>query len=318
MPAVRRHGPTLLVLALLVATAVAFVVAERVKLEESPIRGPRVDPVFSPICECPDHSATISFRLSRADRLGVGIVDDQDRLVRTLVERKSFIPLHRLVFDWDGRDDDGRFVPEGVYRPRVRFADRDRTIVLPNPIRVDTTPPAITAEGVRPRLFSPDGDGRAEGIAVRYAVNGPARALLLVDGVRRVRGKLRLKQKGQLQWYGREGGRSLPPRTYRLTLVAQDEAGNLSAPAPSGTVRIRYIELRPRVVRVRTRARFRLAVDTDAAVYRWRFAGRTGIARGRVLVLRARRPGRYALVVEVRGHLARASVTVSPRRRLRR
>lgn len=315
MALLRRHGPTLLVLALLVATAVAFVVAEQVKLEESPIRGPKVDEVFSPICECADHEAQISFSLSRADRLGIAIVDARDELVRTLVERRRFLPEHRLVFDWNGRDDDGRIVPEGVYRPRVRFADRDRTIILPNPIRVDKTPPKISVEAIRPRVFSPDGDGRAEGIAIRYEVNEPARALLFVDGLRRVRGKLRAKPSGQIQWYGREGGRSLPRGTYRLILVAEDEAGNSSVRVPSGTVRIRYVELVPRVVRVRARSSFRVSVDTDARSYEWRFAGRRGVAHGPVLALRARTPGRYGLVVEVRGHRARTVVVIVPRRR---
>lgn len=314
---VRRHGPTLLVLALLVATAVAFVVAERVKLEESPIRGPAVDEVFSPVCECPDHVATISFSLSRAERLSVGIVDESNRLIRTIVERRRFPPLHRLEFEWNGRGDGGGVVVEGLYRPRVRFTDRDRTIILPNPIRVDRTAPSISLEGVRPRVFSPDGDGRGEGVAVRYEVNETARALLFVDGVRRVRGKLRGKQQGQLQWYGREAGRAFPAGTYRLALIAQDEAGNLSRSVPAGAVRIRFIELPQRLVRTRARTLFRVRVETDAQSYVWRFAGRRGLAGGPVLTLRARRPGRYPLVVEERGHRARAVVVVSPRPRAR-
>ena len=313
----RRQGPTLLVLALLAATAVAFVVAERVKLQESPIRGPEVDPVFSPVCECPDHVASVSFLLSRGERLEVGIVDEDNRLIRTLVERRSFPRLHRLEFEWNGRDGGGRLVPEGIYYPRVRFADRERTIILPNPIRVDKTPPTISTEGVRPRVFSPDGDGRAEGIAVRYGVNETARALLFVEGTRRVRGKLRAKKSGQLQWYGRDRSRGLPAGVYRLQLVAHDEAGNISGRVAAGAVRIRYIELAPRVVRARARTTFRVAVDTDARSYEWRYGSRRGVSRGPVLTLQARRAGRYALVVETRDHRARATVVVTPRRRAR-
>ena len=137
---------------------------------------------------CAKRTASISFRLSRADTLGIGIVDSHDRLVRTLIRDRPYVALHRLEWNWNGRDNNGRIVPQGVYHPRVHFADRDRTIVLPNSIRVDTTPPKIKALGVRPRVFSPDGDGRAEGIAVRYRVNeSSARAVLLVDGIRRVR-----------------------------------------------------------------------------------------------------------------------------------
>ena len=313
----RRHGPTLLVLGLLTATAAAFAVSEEVKLEKSPLRGPRVDPVFSPVCECPNRVAMISFRLSRSDTLGVGVVDAHDHLVRTLVSDRRFLPLHRLEFEWNGRDDDGRIVPEGVYRPRVHFADRDRTIILPNEIRVDETPPIVSARGVRPRVISPDGDGRRDGVAVRYAVNEkPARALLLVDGIQRVRGKLRTKLHGQLQWYGRAAGHAFPAGVYRLVLIAEDEAGNLSHPVSAGAVRIRYIAVSPRVVRVRARAIFRVRVDTDARAYAWRLAGRRGIGHGRSLALRAPAAGRYALVVEERGHRAHATVIV--RRPVRR
>jgi hypothetical protein len=309
---VRRHGPILLVLALLVGTAAAFAVAERVKLEKSPIRGPRVTSPFSPVCECPNRRAEISFRLSRPDTVGVGIVDADGHLVRTIARDRRYLALHRLEFEWDGRDSDGLVVAEGLYQPRVHFADRDRTIVLPNTIRVDTTPPEISSTGVRPRVFSPDGDGRRDGIAVRYAVNEKAaRALLLVDGTRRVRGKLRDELKGQLQWYGRVGGASLPAGTYRLQLLGEDEAGNLSAPVAAGTVRIRYIEVAPRQVRVPLRSRFRVVIDTDAASYTWRFAGRSGVAHGPALVLRARKRGRFALVVEESGHRARTVVVVT-------
>jgi hypothetical protein len=315
--AVRRYGPTLLVLGLLTATAVAFVVAERVKLEKSPIRGPRVSEVFSPVCECPLRIATIAFSLSRRDRLDVAVVDAQSDVVRILVQARRFLAVHPLVFEWNGRDDEGRIVPEGIYRPRVRFLDRDRTIVLPNPIRVDVTPPTITALGVRPRVLSPDGDGRADAIAVRYEVDEPARALLLIDGVQRVRGKLREPPEGQLQWYGRAQGRTFSPRTYRLTLLGEDEAGNLSDPVSAGSIRIRYIVLGSRLLRTRARARFSVAVDTDARSYVWRFAGRRGVAGGPRLSLRAPRAGRYILVVEAGGHRARAVVVVRPRLRRR-
>jgi hypothetical protein len=310
---VRRHGPTLLVLGLLVATGVAFVVAERVKLETSPIRGPSVDPVFSPVCECPNRVDRIVFRLSRPDTLGVGVVDAGGRLVRSLVRDRPYPALHRLEFEWDGRDGVGRLVPEGLYRPRVHFAVRDRTIVLPNTMRVDTTPPTVSVRGVRPRVISPDGDGRAEGVAVRYRVNEAARALLLVDGSQRVRGRLSAKLRGQLQWYGRVAGRSLPAGVYRLSILAEDRAGNLSRPVPAGNVRVRYIELAPRRIEVRRGARFRVVIDTDARRYIWRFAGREGVASERALVLHARRPGRYGLVVEESGHRARALVVVTRR-----
>jgi hypothetical protein len=308
----RRYGPILLVVALLAGTAAAFAVAEHVKLEKSPLIGPSVDPVFSPVCECPNSVAQISFRLSRADTIGIGIVDSHNHLVRTLVADRRYPPLHRLEFEWNGRTADRAIAPDGAYHPRVHFADRDRTIVLPNTIHLDTSPPEVAPRGVRPRVFSPDGDGRADGIAVRYHVNEhPARVLLLVDGIRRVRGKLRDKTDSQLQWYGRAGGESYPAGTYRLSFLAEDKAGNVSRPVPAGSVRIRYIDVTPRIVHVRKGARFRIQVDTDARSYSWRFAGRSGLATGKAIVFTARHAGQFAVVLEESGHKARVGVLVT-------
>ncbi len=304
----------MLALALLVGTAAAFAVAERVKLEQSPIRGPRVTSPFSPICECPNRLTTISFQLSRADTVGVGIVDEDGHLVRTIAGDRRYLPLHRLEFEWDGRGSAGLVAAEGTYRPRVHFADRDRTIVLPSPIRVDTTSPEISAGGARPRVFSPDRDGRRDGIAVRYAVNETARALLFVDGVRRVRGKLHKAGTAQLQWYGRVATEPVRTGRHALRLVGVDQAGNRSMPVSAGEVRIRYVELAPTEVRVPLRSRFRVTVDTDASRYTWRFAGRSGVADRPALILRARTRGRFALVVEESGHAARTTVIVTPAR----
>lgn len=308
-----RHGRVLLVVVLLAATATAFAIAEQVKLEESPIAGPRVTELFSPVCGCATKVSRISFRLRRRDRLTVGIVDSNDRLIRTLVVSRLY-PAGRVRLEWDGRDAGGHVLRHGIFRPRVEFVDRERKIVFENlRIKIDTSRPRIAPTRVRPRRFSPDGDGRRDGIAVRYALSEPGRALLLVDGTQRVRGRARVRLTGQLQWYGRVDGRALPPGEYRLALVGEDLAGNRSRPVDAGTVTIRYVEVVEARVRTRVGRRFAVHVRTDAAGFRWRFAGRTGVARPPLLSLTARQKGRHALVVEVRGHADRALVTVEPK-----
>ena len=52
---------------------------------------------------------------------------------------------------------------------------------------------------------------------------------------------------------------------------------------------------------------------TDAPTFRWRFAGRTGVGKPGLLVLRAPKAGRYKLFVDANGHAARADVVVRPR-----
>ena len=137
-----RLPQLLIVLALLGATAAAFAFTERVKLERSPITGTKVDRVFSPVCECARNVAVISFVLRRRGTVTVDMLDSDGRRVRRLVRDREELK-GRVAYTWDGRNDLEQIVEEGIYRPRVELEERGRTIVLPNPIRVDTTAPRI-------------------------------------------------------------------------------------------------------------------------------------------------------------------------------
>jgi hypothetical protein len=117
-----------------------------------------------------------------------------------------------------------------------------------------------------------------------------------------------------LTWNGKRKGarRPLPASLHRLVAAAVDEAGNIGT-APPIYVAIRYIELGRTMIRATARTRFGVRVTTDASSYRWRFAGRTGVGKPGLLVLRAPRAGRYLLFVEANGHGARARVVVQAR-----
>ena len=304
-----RLPQILIVVALLGATAAAFAVTERLKLERSPITGTRVDKVFSPICECARDVAVISFRLRKPARVTVDILDSAGRSVRTLVRDRAE-EAGSVSYTWDGRDNADRVVPEGRYRPRVELEEHGRTIVLPNPIRVDTTAPTIRLVRLFPRVFSPDGDGRRDRVTAWYEVDGPARAMMLVDGKRRVLSRFRSPE-GRLVWFGRVDGRSVQPGTYEIRLRAVDRAGNRSGSTREAPVRVRYVLLRRERIEAVAGKRFSVRVSTDAASYRWLFAGKTGIGRTEVLVLRApETPGTYTLYVSVRGRADKAEVVV--------
>lgn len=297
--------------ALVGGTAAAFGITERLKLERSPVFAPRIDKLFSPVCDCSKSRARVSFALREADTVALAVVDGDGRVVRTLFDERPY-DAGPVTARWDGRDDEGRLVPEGTYHPRVHL-DRDRrTIVFPNVIEVDATPPRITLVSVRPRVFSPDRDGRNELVRVAYRVDEPAHALLYVDGEQRIRGRFQ-RREDKLQWFGKVDGRALSPGRYRLSVAAEDPAGNVSRRTAPVAVTIRYIELARELVRVRARTRFGIGVTTDARSFRWRFAGGTGSARPGVLVLRAPKPGRYRLFVEARGHADSAGVVVVSR-----
>jgi hypothetical protein len=308
--AVARFGPTLLVILLLVATAAAFAVTERLKLVRSPILDTRIErKIFSPVCGCERDRTAIGFRLREADRVTVGVIDSTDEIVRTLVEDDE-TPGGSFEIEWDGRDDAGRVVPEGSYKPRVHLAEQRIEIDLPNPIRVDTTPPRVLPFRVAPSAFSPDGDGHNDKIRVTYRLSESARVLVYVDGERRVRSKAR-RPDGKVDWSGIVGGKPLRAGRYEVTLAAEDTAGNVGEQTAPVTIVIRYVELAKETIRVRAQSRFRIRVDTDAESFRWRFAGGRGTGRPDFLVLRApRNPGRYTLFVEVNGHGDRARVIV--------
>jgi hypothetical protein len=306
---VARYAPAALVAALLVATAVAFVYTEKLKLTPSPIVGTRVDKVFSPVCDCETDIARISFRLREADVVGIQMIDRDATVVRELVRARS-ASRGRLTFTWNGRDDEGDVVPEGRYRPRVHLANERRTIVLPNPIRVDVTPPRIELRSLRPKVFSPDGDRRRDRVELGYRVDEPARVSLFVNGRQRVR-KLGQKREGTVQWFGRVDGRSLPRGVYRLELSASDTAGNLGVRTPAKPVVIRYVALVRRRIVTGPGRRFGVRVLSDAVRVRWRLARSRGEASPGRLRLRApQAPGRYRLTVTANGHSDRAVVVV--------
>jgi FlgD Ig-like domain len=305
---------------LLGGTAAAFAVTQGLKLEKSPVLSPRITKTFSPLCDCDrwaplsgGEHALVNFKLRKADRVTLEIVDGDGDVVRTLFRGRRFGPV-RLEAGWDGRDDTGRVVPDGDYRPRVRLAEAHRTIVFPNEIAVDTEKPRIERFSVSRRVFSPDGDGRADGVSVSYRLSERGRVRLFVNGKQRVR-KLGQAPTGAIQWFGKFRGRAVKPRPYRLELVAVDDAGNRSQRVFAGSVRVRYAELGVNTIRARAGTRFGVRVRTDARRYAWLFAGGRGSSTARYLVLRApRKPGRYRLFVQVRGRGDSAAVVVTPAR----
>jgi hypothetical protein len=305
-----RWPQLLIVLGLLGATAAAFAVTERLKLERSPITGTRVDRVFSPVCECARDVAVISFVVRRSETVTVDLLDTAGRSVRTLVRNRRE-PAGRVSYTWDGRDNSDRIVPEAGYRPRVQLERNGRTIVLPNSIRVDTTAPRIRMVRVFPRVFSPDGDGSRDRITSTYEINERARAMMLIDGQRRVLGKFPSRE-GKLVWFGRIDGRAVPPGAYEVRLRAIDRAGNRSARTRAVPVRVRYVELSRDRIEVVAGKRFSVRVRTDADSYRWLFAGERGAGTRQVLILRAPEiPGTYFLYASVGDRADRAEVVVS-------
>ena len=303
-----RIAPTLLVLALLAATAAAFVVTEALKLRLSPISHVSVGRVLSPVCNCATARTDIAFRLRNRSRVTVQIVRN-GQVVRTLVHARVK-PRGRLHLTWNGRDDAGRALPDGTYAVRVEFPHGHlRRIDMPNPLRIDTQPPRVVSVKLKPAVISPDGDGYSDRTHVTFKLSEPGAGLIYVDGVQIVRGRYpRLSD--ELNWDGRIGGQVARGR-HRISFAAVDPAGNRGRPVPVGTVVVRFVTLGRDVLHVAPGARMQLTVSADHPQLQWRIGTRRGTFKGHVLRVAApQKPGAYRLRIGYDGHRAVARVIV--------
>jgi hypothetical protein len=298
-----RFLVALLVVGLLGGTVAAFAMTEHLKLERSPVYRTKVGKLLAPNCRCEHAQIQIRFALRKPETLTVVIADSREHVVRNLLTRtRRPKGVQKLV--WNGRDDSGHVVPAGVYRPRLHLGGR-RTILMPNPIRVDTKAPVVSVLSVRPQVFSPDGDNRADKVRIRVRMSEPARARLYVNG--QLGPKLRrLTTTGVLRWFGL----GLPAGRYRLVVRAVDVAGNLSQPVSAGAVRIHFVSVRPHVLHAAAGARVGFRVRSQARRIRWRLGHARGVSAPGLLVVRAPQPGRYFLLVTANGHSARSVLIV--------
>jgi hypothetical protein len=310
---VARVLPTAIVVALLAASAGAFALTERAKLERSPIYGTRVvNPVFSPAGTAKP-AVTVEFRVRPRERLDAWIAERDGTKVDDLLVGRSVRPREKVDLVWDGLLPNGLAAPDGVYRPVVKLLRSHRTITLPSDLRLDTRPPVIHVQHPQFPIISPDGDGHADVFRVPYTVSEPAHAILLLRGRQVVftRGQ---KLSGTLVWNGfrPRSTRPLPPGRYVLGVEAQDVAGNRSQLLRFAIAQVRYVVLARKRVVVRAGGRFALRVSTDAPTVEWRLHGRSGTERRGTLHFRApRKPGVYRLYVTVAGHSATCAVVVA-------
>ena len=307
--AVAKLPQTLIVLALLVATAAAFAVTERLKLERSPITGTRVDRLFSPVCECARDAAVISFVLRQRSQVTVDVLDSDGDAVRILVRERDEA-RGRVSYTWDGRDEAGRIVPEGGIdracesrstggrsSSRTRSGSTRRRRVsgswtsFPACSRRTTT--AATTGSPRRTRWT-----RSPGRCCSWTAAPPAWAIR--------------SPQWASHWFGQVNGRPVRPGTYELRLRSFDRAGNRSRRTRAVPVHVRYVELARDRIEVVAGRRFGVRVQTDAASYRWLFAGERGVGREPLLVLTAPdAPGTYAVYVSVGRFADRAEVVVT-------
>ena len=181
-PMARARIATLLVGVLIAASAVAFLRAEHLKLERSPVAKPSIQKFFSATClagtrHCsPSHHAALSFTIRRPATVALALVDGDGHVVRRLSGPVAH-PKGVIRTSWDGRTASGRLAPDGDYHLRVELRSLDRTITIPNPVVLDDTPPVITVR-------SPAGDTPVRYRVSERALRGSIAGVLALSGMK--------------------------------------------------------------------------------------------------------------------------------------
>ena len=306
----QRVLTTVTLLGLLVATAAAFAITEHLKLVKSDVAGVEIPlKVFSPVCHCETSKAVVGVRLRHTGHVTVTIVDAAGHQVATIASGVLMQAREQKVFPWDGRTDAGGLAPDGVYHPWIAL--RRQAFHLVNNITLDTRPPKVVSAATRtPRPVFFAGPGRT--IAIRYTFDGKAHAVVYLGRRQIILGR-KVQPTDKIKWAGTLGGRPLPAGRYVLSIGARDIAGNETPAAGRKQVAVilRYIELTPGAITVRSGRRVTVQVETAAKRYTWRLGHRHGTHRRRILHVRApTTPGTYRLVVSGHGHSATAVVRV--------
>lgn len=228
-------GIKLVFFGLVVATVVAFFVAQRLKRTLPVVREVEAVPkYFSPARA---GEVKIFFRLRKPDNVTAAIVDTEDEEVRHLVSDRFLLRgRHKLV--WNGKDAAGGTVADGTYFLRVGLRREGRTATNPTKIYVDTTPPRPVVASVAPNVLRLTGGRRlnSDRRRVRVRIHGPTRtapqlfAYRMVDGVGRLVARFRGSPHSPVAyWNGLSRGRAVPTGTYVIAIRVRDIAGNVGS-----------------------------------------------------------------------------------------
>jgi hypothetical protein len=305
----QRLLTTATLVGLLVATAAAFAITERLKLTKSAVYGTVISTRISPTCGCQYRRASIFFKLRRSDDITVTVLNARGQDVALLAAQHY--PRGPVTLTWNGRNDSGRRVRDGTYKVRIHLTGQHQTIEFPNRIQLDTKPPQVVSVEKSRDVFSPDQDHQADYVRITYTLSKPAHLAVYLGDTRVLYSRANVK--GSIQWFGTGPNGALKPGTYTLTVGAVDLSGNSTPVDQRARVRveIRYIRLaNPKIV-ARAGHAFEIGVSTDAKRYSWSLGRRKGKSSSHVLRLQAPTTrGRYTLTVTERGHASRAAVFV--------
>ena len=288
---------------LVLATAAAFVLTQVLKTEMPVVLRFSVAPLyFSPNGDGARDRARLGFDLSEPAEVSFSVIDMDGNDVRELVDDRELAGDARHRFAWDGRDDDGNVVPDGVYRLRVVRRKEGRRLDSFKEVVVDTTPPRVELSSAEPGVVDPSSGKR---VAVTVAYRGPRtphpefRVWRTDDGEPRIVDRFRGDERRRGVWNGRTiSGDYAVDGDYAFQARVRDRAGN-EALAPPGTpsartarphtgVAVRRLTLEGPGGVVAAGALARLRVGPDPRPFEWTL---TRLGSGRALKQGRRRGG---------------------------
>jgi hypothetical protein len=228
---------------LVVATVAAFFATQQLKGEFPLVIRFATKPAhFSPNGDDYRDTTEIGFDLSEPASVTFMVVDSEGKEVRRIVSERRLAGDAKHRWSWDGRDDEGKLVADGVYRMRVVRRDESRVIDSVKEISVDRTPPRVTLLSVEPSVVATGLPGETPKVRLRY--RGPANKAPVVRVFRTDDGKPHIVRRfrggpdrtavwdGQVS-SGPQRTEPAPEGDYAFTVAVRDRAGNLTeAPQP--------------------------------------------------------------------------------------
>jgi FlgD Ig-like domain/N,N-dimethylformamidase beta subunit-like, C-terminal len=295
-----RRLPQIAFATLVAATVAAFFITQHLKVSTPLIGGfPKpvpayINPLDGTVCGGVDHRRMrVSFYLQhRSDDVDVYVVDQSGAIVRTLASgahmQGGAHPV-RDLFTWNGREDNGRLAPDGIYYVRVALIHQGRTVTIsgpsgPYPVTVKKTPPQPVVRSVTPHLI-PTGPRTA--VTITYSGNQQRGGTVKIYRTdvpgwwRRapVKSFLTPWKGNRAVWDGMIHRRPAPAGIYLVGLDVTDAACNTGhfpaglPPSPGSTpgagVTVRYLAVEPPLVPVRPGSRAVALIDSRRHSYHW-------------------------------------------------